>query len=42
MRCVTLDLREAEVDRLIEIGHLRQEDREDQNEILLALYRFLD
>ena len=42
MRCVTLDLREAELDRLVELGHLRQEHREDQNEILLALYRFLD
>ena len=42
MRCVTLDLREGEIDRLVELGHLRQDDREDQNEILLALYRFFD
>jgi len=42
MRCVTLDLREAEIDRLVELGHLRQENREDSNELLLALYRFLD
>jgi hypothetical protein len=42
MRCVTLDLRETEIDRLVELGHLRQENREDSNELLLALYRFLD
>jgi len=39
---VTLDLPEAFVDRLIQIGHLRQGDREDRNQILLALYRSLD
>ena len=42
MRCVTLDLRETEVDRLVELGHLKQEDREDKNKLMLALYRFLD
>jgi hypothetical protein len=42
MRCVTLDLREAEIDRLVELGHLRPDDRENQNELMLALYRFLD
>ena len=42
MRCVTLDLRETEIDRLIELGHLRRDDREDRNQLLLALYRFLD
>ena len=36
-RRVTLDLPEAFVDRLI--GHLRQADREDRNQVLLALYR---
>jgi hypothetical protein len=41
-RRVTLDLPEAFVDRLIQIGHLRQGDREDRNQILLALYRSLD
>ena len=35
-------LREAEIDRLIELGHLRQDGREDRNEVLLALYGFLD
>ena len=41
-RRVTLDLSDAFVDRLIQLGHLRQDDREDRNQILLALYRFLD
>jgi hypothetical protein len=39
-RSVTVDLPEAFVDRLIELGHLRQADREDRNQVLLALYRF--
>jgi hypothetical protein len=39
---VTLDLPEAFVDRLIELGHLRRADRQDGNQVLLALYRFLD
>ena len=42
LRCVTLDLRKDEVDRLIQLGHLRQADREDRNQVLLALYCFLD
>ena len=42
LRCVTLELREVEIDRLIDLGHLRQDDREDRNQVLLALYRFLD
>jgi hypothetical protein len=42
IRCITLDLRETEVDRLVYLGHLRQADREDKNQVLLALYRFLD
>ncbi len=42
MRCVTLDLREREIDRLVEFGYLRQDDREDPNEVLLAMYPFLD
>ena len=37
VRSVTLDLPEAFVDRLID--HLRQADREDRNQVLLALYR---
>jgi len=35
-RRVTLDLPEAFIDRLIELGHLRQSDREDRNQVLLA------
>jgi hypothetical protein len=36
---VTVDLPGALVDRLIELGHLRQADCEDRNQVLLALYR---
>jgi hypothetical protein len=39
---VTLDLPEAFVDRLLDLGHLRPGDRQDRNQVLLALYRFLD
>ena len=42
LQCVTLDIREAEIDRLVAIGFLRREDRSDRNELLLALYRFLE
>lgn len=42
MRCITLDIREAEIKRLVDLGHLRAEHRDDKNELLLALYRFLD
>jgi hypothetical protein len=42
LRCVTLELREAEIDRLIDLGHLRQDEREDRKQVLLALYLFLD
>ena len=41
-RRVTLDLPEAFVDRLIDLGHLRQDEREDRKQVLLALYLFLD
>ena len=42
LRCVTLDLRKNEIERLIQLGHLRPIDREDRNQVLLALYCFLD
>ena len=42
VRCLTLELRDAEIDRLIYLGHLRQDEREDRKQVLLALYRFLD
>jgi len=40
LRCITLDLREAEIDRLIELGYLGDANRDDKNQVLLALYRF--
>jgi hypothetical protein len=41
-RGVTLDLPEGFVDRLIELGHLPHDKREDRSKVLLALYRLLD
>ena len=41
-RRVTLDLPEAFVDRLIDLGLLQVTGRQDRNQVLLALYRFLD
>jgi hypothetical protein len=41
-RRVTLDLPKAFVDRLIDLGHLEEAGREDRDQVLLALYRFLD
>ena len=40
-RSLALDLPEAFIDRLIELGQLRQAHREDKDQVLLALYRFL-
>src|SRR3954470_7898133 len=42
LKCVTLDLRDAEIERLMGLGHLRQDDRKDKNAVLLALSQFLD
>jgi len=42
LRCVPLELRDAEIDRLIDLGHLEEAGRHDRNQVLLALYRFLD
>jgi hypothetical protein len=39
---VTVDLPETFVDRLIDLGHLEEAGRQDRNQVLLALYRFLD
>jgi hypothetical protein len=39
VRSLTGDLPGAVVDHLIDLGHLRQADREDRNQVLLALYR---
>ena len=41
-RSLTLDLPEAFVNRLIELGHLRRGDQEDRNQLLHAVYRCLD
>jgi hypothetical protein len=41
-RRVTLNLSDAFVDRLIDLGHLMKAGRHDRNRVLLALYRFLD
>jgi len=41
-RCLTLDVRDTEIDRLVALGLLRAVDRDDPNEVLLALYQFLD
>jgi hypothetical protein len=41
-RSLALDLPEAFVDRLIDLGHLEEADRQNRNQVLLALYRFLD
>jgi hypothetical protein len=38
-RSLALDLPEAFIDRLIELGHLRRGDQEDRNQVLHALYR---
>ena len=42
LRCITIDIRDSEVERLIELGHLRRADRDDKNAVMLALYQFLD
>ena len=42
LRCITIDIRDSEVERLIELGHLRRADRDDKNAVMLALYHFLD
>ena len=42
MRCITIEFRETEIDRLVDLGHLRQADRDRRNEVLRALYQFLE
>lgn len=36
MRCVQLDLRDTEIDRLISLGYLQRAVRDDRNKLLLA------
>jgi hypothetical protein len=42
LRCVTIELREAEVAVLIRRGLLKEETRKDQRAVKGALYKFLD
>ena len=42
LRCVTVELRETEVDTLIRKGLLQSENREDYASVQSALYAFLD
>ena len=41
-RCYTVEMRETEITRLIELGYLSEQDRDDKDKVLVALYRFLD
>ena len=42
LRCLTIELRETEIDALIREGLLTSETRNDQNAVCSALYEFLD
>ena len=42
LRSVRIELRETEVDALIEGGFLRDESRNDTNAVIIALYQFFD
>jgi hypothetical protein len=42
LRCLTLELRETEIDALIRKGLLKAETRNDHNAIADALYAFLE
>ncbi len=42
LRCVTIQLRETEIDVLIRGGLLNREMRNNRNAIIEALYKFLD
>jgi hypothetical protein len=42
MRCLTIELRETEVDALIREGLLKSETRNDPSAVSDALYAFLD
>ena len=42
LQCFVVDLHQREINRLIELGYLQEADRDDTNQVLLALYRFLD
>ena len=42
LRCLTIELRETEIDTLIRNGYLNREMRNDQIAIRDAMHRFLD
>ena len=42
LRCLTIELRETEIDALIREGLLTSETRNDRNAVCSALYDFLD
>ena len=42
LRCLTVELRESEVDALVFRGLLSQESRNDRNTVLKAFYSFLE
>jgi hypothetical protein len=42
LRCVSIELRETEIDELIRRGFLKSETRNDRSAIIKALYSHLD
>jgi hypothetical protein len=42
LRCLTIDVRETEIDELIRKGFLKSETRNNTNSIIEALYAHLD
>jgi hypothetical protein len=42
LRCLTIELRETEIDALVRMALLRAEMRNDQNSIIEALYMHFD
>ena len=42
LRCLMIELHETEIDELIRKGLLKWDTRNDQNEIIKALYAFFD
>jgi hypothetical protein len=42
LRCLRIEIRESEIDALIELGLLRNDARRDRNAILSAVYAFFD
>jgi hypothetical protein len=42
LRCLTIELRETEIDALIQKGLLTEDNRQNPEAIITALYDFLD